>query len=97
MIQSNAFMKDPAESKFDCFFDWTDWLQVGETITSYTVTAQEGITLVGHAKSDALISVRLAGGALGQVYVVRCQVWIDGIVGADRDPVRSIFIKMVEK
>ena len=96
-MDSNVFEKDPAENKFDCFFDWTDWLEVGESITGYTITVPTGITKVSDSISGSVVAVRLAGGELEHNYAVKCQVEINGVVGADRDPVRRIFIKVLEK
>ena len=81
-----AKTKDP-DAKLDYKFDWapltnnrknalSDWLQTGETILSYVISADSGITVDSDAKgdSDTSVVVWLSGGANGTDYNVSCKI-----------------------
>lgn len=59
-----AAPKTPAEVKRTAL-DWTDWLDTGETIISYTVTSSDEAFDVDQAAEVAgVISWRVSGGTL---------------------------------
>jgi hypothetical protein len=67
-----TFTESPG-SNLDYTFDWSKWLQTGETISSATVTAPDllvGLTTV----ATTAVSVFLSGLAIGQTYQVKCVV-----------------------
>ncbi|MFY9174404.1 MAG: hypothetical protein WAO24_03565 [Peptococcia bacterium] len=66
-------LKDPS-AVLDYVFDWTGWLATGETISSYTVTAQSGITLDSDSATDDTVTVWLSGGTSGSRYRVSCKI-----------------------
>jgi len=66
-------LKDPS-AVLDYAFDWTGWLATGETISSYTVTAQSGITLDSDSATDDTVTVWLSGGTSGSRYRVSCKI-----------------------
>lgn len=45
--------------------DWTAWLEAGETITSHTATATEGVTVDSSAESGGKVTVWLSDGIDG--------------------------------
>ena|SRR3990172_3051884 len=94
MKPKNVFMKDPRETKFDRFFDWTQELEEGETIESYTLAIPAGLTKVSEARQDAIIYFRLSGGVIPDIYYIACQVTI---APSGRDPIGNMIIKMVDK
>lgn len=49
----------------------------GETITSQTVTASEGVTVEDVSEADGFVSVEISGGTSGQYYTVTCLVETD--------------------
>jgi hypothetical protein len=76
--------KDPA-AKLDYLFDWapktndvglSDWLEEGETISTYEVTVPTGLTLVSHAKikNNTAIVAWVSGGTLGNTYDLTCKI-----------------------
>ena len=54
--------------------DWSGWLQPGETVTSYTVTATDGVTVVSTAEADGVVTIWLSGGTLNATVRVTCHV-----------------------
>lgn len=63
-------------AKLDYLFDWSLWLETGETIVSYVLTVESGITKVSDAKvnSDKAVVVWLEGGTLGERYTIDCTI-----------------------
>lgn len=54
----------------------SDWLQSGETITSYSISVPDGLNLdvSGLANSDTAVVIWLSGGTSGFRYDVSCQI-----------------------
>ena len=74
----SLFIKDP-DATLDFAFDWSDWLATSETISSYTITAQDGITLETEApheqsESNGKIIYWLSGGTASSWYSVACKI-----------------------
>jgi hypothetical protein len=63
--------KDPLETE-DYYFDFTDELAEGDTITSFVLTVQTGLTKVAEEQLGAFIRVRLSGGTAGTRYKLVC-------------------------
>ena len=63
-------------AKLDYLFDWSLWLETGETIVSYVLTVESGITKVSDAKvnNDKAVVVWLEGGTLGERYTIDCTI-----------------------
>ncbi len=79
-------IKDP-DARLDYKFDWapltnnrknalSDWLQTGETISSYAIGVDAGITVDSDSKddSDTSVVVWLSGGDAGVDYDVSCKI-----------------------
>ena len=60
---SNTFLKDP-DATLDYAFDWSGWLQSGETISSYAITVDSGITKESDSQSSGVVTVWLSGAKL---------------------------------
>jgi len=84
MSANEIKIKDPA-AVLDYKFDWnglangsgtSNWLAVGETISTKTITAATGITVDSSALSDTSTSVTvwLSGGIHGVDYTVACKI-----------------------
>lgn len=91
------FVKDP-DAVLDYAFDWNNvaegtWLQTGETISAYVVTAEAGLTKDSDSESDGLITVWLSGGSAGEQYVVACRI----TTSLGRTDERSIWIVVRER
>ena len=79
-----SFTKDPSAT-LDYQFDWrakthgvegaeSDWLATSETISSYSVKVQNGITLDSDNESGGAVTVWISGGTAGRDYAVRCRI-----------------------
>jgi len=82
MIMDNVKRKDP-DAKLDYPFDWraktnghgdSDWLAPDETIVSYVITVDDGITLVKDSENNGLVVVWLSGGEVGKWYKIGCKI-----------------------
>lgn len=70
------FVKDP-DATLDYTFDWSSWLETGETIASQTVTTGTGLTEDSVAASDSAITVWVSGGTVGESYEISCEITTD--------------------
>lgn len=86
------FLKDP-DAVLDYGFNWTDWLDPLETITTHTVTVPAGVTLDSHAEDDGLVTAWISGGTAGVAYTVGCLV----TTSAGRTDERSITIRVEDR
>ncbi len=86
------FPKDP-DAILDWEFDWSDWLQDGETISSYVVTVPSGLTLASHAESDGLVTAWCSGGTSGGSYVVACKI----VTSEGRTDERSLRLEVEDR
>lgn len=70
-----APVKDP-DSILRHAFDWTGWLDAGETITGTpTVTSNDPALVVDQvSQADGVVSYRLSGGIAGAEYLVTCRI-----------------------
>lgn len=59
---ADEYPKDPG-AVLDWVFDWTRWLQEGETITDSSFSASAGITINSDTHSNTYTTVWLQGGA----------------------------------
>jgi hypothetical protein len=84
---------DP-DAVLDYPFDWSAWLEEGDTITDTTVTAEAGVTVVGTPVVDGgKVVPYISGGTVGESYDVTCH-----IVTADgREDDRSITLVVKER
>jgi len=72
MVLQN-FDKDP-DAVLDYAFNWTDWLESGETITSRVVTVSTGLTKNSDSESAGVVTIWLSGGTHGVDYLVACKI-----------------------
>lgn len=72
------FYKQPVDV-LDYDFDFSDWLtDRADTILSFTVTADTGLTVGDTSTVDGVVKVFLSGGTSGQQYKVTCTVVTNG-------------------
>jgi hypothetical protein len=88
----SIFIKDP-DAVLDYSFDWSAWLDVAETISSYTIDEDTGITVDSDSEAAGVVTVWLSGGTAGTTYAVRCEVVTD----AGRTDERTMVIKVQER
>lgn len=70
--------KQDPEAELDWVFDWGQWLEELETITSASFTTDPGITVVSSSHTTKTAKVWLTGGTEGQVYRITCRVVTSG-------------------
>lgn len=89
MSHGNRFTKRFG-ANLDYAFNWTDWLEAGETIASYELTVETGITKVSDSLVDGgkRVVVWLSGGTLGERYTIDCVITTQGGSGVRIDPRR---------
>lgn len=80
---------EPGKLDYPC--DWSDWLPAGDSIASYEVTAQTGITLVSDERAGAVVVAWLSGGRHGFTYLVRFRI----TTAAGRIEERTIAVAVV--
>lgn len=85
---ADEYPKDPG-AVLDWVFDWTRWLQEGETITSSTFSATPGITITDEDMQATYTTVWLSGGAQ-KVYSVSNRI----VTNQNRTDKRTITIKV---
>lgn len=83
------YVKDPA-AVLDYAFDWSAWLETGETITAETVTIDPAgsLTLDSHNEAAGVVTAWLSAGTVDTRYCVTCHV----VTSAAREDERSITI-----
>lgn len=69
----SLWVKDPVDVAW-YKFDWSQFLDAGDTIASATVTVDANVTKVTSASTASSVSVQLSGGASGTSSVVTCVV-----------------------
>lgn len=100
---SFSAVKSP-DAVLDYKIDWaalangsgsSDWLQSGETISSYTATADSGMTINSDSKSDSDTSIVLwlSGGVVSRSYPVVCQI----VTSAGRTDERTLLARCRER
>lgn len=92
-----TIIKDPA-AVLDYVVDWTKWLGVvsgGDTIATFTVTVDDGLTLNSSAlTTDSKgVTMWLEGGTPGQTYRAHCKI----VTVGDRTDERDVFFKIKER
>ncbi len=89
-----SFTKD-SDAVLDYKWDWSSWLESGETISTKTVTADSGITVDSSSITDSSASVTawLSGGTAGQSYAVACKI----VTSNGRTDERTIRVSVVNR
>ena len=91
---SKTMPKKPS-AVLDYKFDWSNWLASGETISTRTITAEDGITVDSSSITDSSTSVTvwLSGGTANESYNVTCDI----TTSATRTDGRSIDIQVRDR
>lgn len=72
-----TFTKDP-DATLRYTFDWADWLETGEVISTVDWEAESGLTDASPTNDDTTASVLISGGTAGETYTLRCRVTTTG-------------------
>jgi len=89
---SYSYVKDP-DAVLDYVFNWSSWLQDGDTIDTYTVDADAGLTVDSDSNTTTAVTAWLSGGTAGQSYGVTCHV----VTAGGRKDDRTIRIIVLEQ
>lgn len=89
---ASTFEKDP-DAVLDYQWDWSNWLAEGDTISSYDIDEDTGITVDSSSNDDDSVTVWLSGGTAGENYTVRCEI----VTSDGRTDERSILIRVRER
>lgn len=100
VTDSSSFTKDPS-AVLDFGWDFSAWLDDGETITAATVTVPAGLTknadgIIASPKTSAAaagVMVWLSGGTVGERYAVVCHI----TTSAGRQDDRTIMVTIRER
>lgn len=88
-MSTPTWSKDPAD--IDWFqFDWSNWLAVGETIASATVTT-DSLTILATQIQSALVLFNVSGGTIGGAASVVCEIVTSE--GNTYSTTKSIFVR----
>lgn len=69
-----SWIKDPA-AVLDWSWDWSSWLEDGETITSQAVTVTSGDVTIGAVSQAAgVVTAWISGGTVGLSAAVDCTI-----------------------
>lgn len=91
MALDTVFRKDP-NAVLDFEFDWSQWLAVGETISSHTVTVV-GVVKDSSANSTTAVIAWISGGTAGVAGTVACRI----TTSLARTDERTITIRVQER
>lgn len=71
---SERFTKD-SQAVLDYKWDWSDWLENGETIISEEITSTPtGLTIDSHSSDGTTVTAWLSDGVDNSVYLVTCSI-----------------------
>ena len=73
-----SYVKDP-NAVLDYGFDWSNWLQDGESIVTAVWTIPTGITKDSQDESTTVTVVWLSGGTDRKDYYVSCKITTDNV------------------
>jgi hypothetical protein len=88
------FIKDP-NAVLDYGFDWSDWLQAGEIISTSTWLNPDSITINSNAKLDKSTVVWVSGGTPGKSYRLTNRIVTNNSPARTED--RTLLIEVQER
>ena len=88
----DSVKKDP-QAVLDYGFDWSDWLAVGETVSTSSWVVEAGITKDSDTNDSTTTTVWLSGGTAGEDYTVTNTI----VTSASRTDERSIIVFVRER
>lgn len=86
------WQKDP-DAVLDWRWDWSEWLEDGETIVDSMMTVSAGLTLDSDTHSLTSTTAWISGGTAGQPYLVSNRI----TTSAGRVDERSITIRVTNR
>lgn len=89
----SCIFEKASTAKLDFVFNWTSWLSSSETLSTYALTVQSGLTLSSESFSSVIVTAWLSGGTIGMEYSVDCKI----VTSSSRTDERSMRIIIPEK
>jgi len=68
-----AWTKDPLDTRW-FEFDWSQFLAAGETILSYTISADSAMTKVADSATSTAVLIQVSGGTAGTQSLITCNI-----------------------
>lgn len=88
-----TYEKDP-DAILDYGWDWSEWLDEGDSIDTVAMTVPTGITQVGSAShADGIVTAWFSGGTVNKSYIVSCKI----TTIANRTDERSMLLNIVQR
>ena len=84
--------KDP-DAVLDYQWDWSAWLSDDDSITSYTVTVDDGLTLDTDTNTSTAVTAWFSGGTIGERYDATAHI----ITADGREDDRTMRITVTER
>ena len=72
-LQPTIVYKDP-DAKLDYTFDWSEWLESDDSISTAAWTVPEGLTKTADSFDNQTVTIWLSGGSDWTDYHVICEV-----------------------
>jgi len=87
-----TFLKDP-DAVLDYAMDWATWLGDGETISSHTVTVDDGLTKDSDSESDGIVTIWLSGGTINTTYNIAVEI----VTSSGRTDERTFRVMVIQR
>ncbi len=88
-----SIAKDP-DARLDYSFDWTDWLDDGESISTYAITV-DGVAKDSDSRNGAVVTAWVSGGTADEVASVTCQITTNSVPA--RTDQRTVYLRIRER
>lgn len=88
-----AYIEKDPYAQLDYSLDFSNYLPTGDTISTITITAASGITVVSSSNTDTVATAIISGGTAGTIYNVEFKITT---ANALQDS-RNFRIKVLEK
>jgi hypothetical protein len=63
-----------AAAVLDYSWDWTNWLNAGDSVASYLILPDSAINVVSDSRNAGVITAILSGGVLHRTHEVTCRI-----------------------
>jgi len=87
-----TFIKDP-QAVLDYGFDWSDWLDTDDTVSTSTWNVPAGITKDSDTKTTTTTTIWLSAGTVGRTYKITNRM----VTANGRTVERSFYVKVESK
>ena len=88
----NIFDKDP-DAVLDYKWNWSSWLDAGESISTYAITVSGGLTSTESTFTSSAVTAWIAGGTAGAVETAACLIETN----SSRTDERTIYLNVLER